>query len=225
MAHAELQVVHAVVTSASVPQPGKPPQFPLENLTQFYGRLSKYGFDQFQMLPSGAVMSAGAVRQVVLNLADTTIVESLELSGSALRPFAELAETVLDQALETLGIGGFQAARIKLIAYWEVPSGDATTFLARALRQPAGDKALATLGPRFVVAGLRFNNGVPGGAEEWNVRVEPLLRKRDHLWLEVEPRYTRSFPKAAEVTKLVLDAERYLREQLVNAILTLEGDK
>lgn len=224
----EVQVLHASVDLRGTPiQGGAMMRFPTAKLTDLYGAISQNGFDSFQLLPNGARMSTPPLRELVTTLEQTTIWEELGTSGAALETVLEVIALAIDQVREKLPITEFGGLRVKLIAHWPVPGGNAVGFMAHALR--LSDTALASLGSEFVVAGVRFNR-VEGRAsappyQEWDVRVEPLLRQRDRLWVEVEARFVRPLAGGREIAQAVKEVEQFARTRVVDAVLAMYGNQ
>jgi len=221
---AEVTAVHAAVQFAG-PQPGGP-RFASEKLTHLYGEVSQLGFDSFSLEPSGgARMATLPLREARIAVDSTSLWEELGLSGSALRSFAELADILMKKVESNLDVRGFQALHLRLVAFWPVPEGDAYAFVSKATRLPP--VVTATLGPGFSVAGIRFHRNEKSGnqTDEWDVRVEPVLRQKDQLWIELQQIVTRTTPHGGEISQLLEHADKYLRHEATDAVLAMAGNR
>ncbi|MDQ2914531.1 MAG: hypothetical protein M3T56_14930 [Chloroflexota bacterium] len=219
---ADMTALHASVKLTN-PLPSGSPRFAADKLTSLYSQMSGYGFDSFSLLPVGAQMATLPARQAVISLDRTVLTEQFTLSGSSLRPFGELAGMLLDKVQSVLDVEGYRAVALKLVAFWPVGTGDAMSFLSNAVS--IGENVTLRLGNGFDVAGLRFHRGKKGEAEEWNVKVEPLLAEPDKLWIEIDTQYLRPVQSGAEVSSKLESVERFLRNEVQDAVLAMARDR
>lgn len=221
--NAEVTALHSSVR-LSGPQPTGSPRFSPEKLTALYSEVSKYGFDSFSLLPiGGAQMATMPSRQAIIALDRTTMAEKFAISGSSLRSFAELAAMLLDGVRSHLDVEGYRALLAKLVAFWPIGGEDAVNFVARAVRMSQG--LTLRLGSDFYVAGVRFHKGQRGEQEELDVRVEPLLAQRDHLWLEVTLNRSKPLAAGSELLTELDRLDRFMRQQVRDTVLAMAGDK
>jgi hypothetical protein len=219
---AEVVALHGSVQLTG-PQPTGSLRFPQEKLTQLYSNVGRFGFESFAILPIGAQLATLPSRQAVIALDRTVIAEQFSLSGSSLRPFSELTETLLDQVCDVLGVDGYRGLDLKLLALWPVQGTDAITFMSKSVK--VAPTVESTLGHGFDVAGIRFHKGKVGEGEEWIVKIEPFLQQPDHLWVEIQTIYTLPFKQGKEVVSRYEKIERFLRTEVQDAIYALAGDK
>jgi hypothetical protein len=215
-----------------------PPGLSAEAAGAIYGKIARYGFSGFQMLPIGGAQYVSADQVTVVTLAGTGWEYLEDLSSSAFELAVEKQAVVLAEFFKHLreSESMFLSHAVDLHAVWPLDRGHADAFVETHFLTPTFQSVAGAFG------GLSLNGGglrwaltrplsdpVPPGLdvqplplETFDLRLEPFFADKSQLFLQATAIYPAPTTQLRRVTERAYEVRGLLYDTFADSLFELD---